>query len=40
MSIFKKNIINFFFVLRNVYMRLVIDHSLELKRNEKKKFIY
>ena len=28
--------INFLFVLRNVYMRLLIDYSLELKSDEKK----
>ena len=35
MSIIMKNII-IFFLLRNVYMRLLIDYSLELKSDEKK----
>ena len=35
MSRIMKNI-NFLFVLRNVYMRLLIDYSLELKSDEKK----
>ena len=35
MSRTMKNI-NFLFVLRNVYMRLLIDYSLELKSDEKK----
>lgn len=38
MSIIMKNII-IFFLLRNVYMRLLIDYSLELKSDEKKNLL-
>lgn len=31
--------INFFFLLRNVYMRLLIDYSLELTSDEKKNYL-